>query len=56
MDERLDFLEQCCHRIGNLVRKEAWCEFSIKMEKGRITIWSVTMKEKPNGKKEEVQA
>jgi len=46
-NERLDILQKCFLRVAALVKKGAYCDFTIKMEDGKITIWTVTTKEKP---------
>jgi len=46
-DDRLIKLRKCFERVAELVKKGAYCDFTIKMEDGKITIWLVTTKEKP---------
>jgi hypothetical protein len=46
-DERLEKLRKCFERVSELVKKGAYCDFTIKMEDGKITIWLITTKEKP---------
>ena len=46
-EERLERLKKCFERVGELVKKGAFADITIKMEDGKITIWLITIKEKP---------
>jgi len=46
-DDRLAKCQKAFERVLELVKQGAYCDFTIKMEGGRITIWTVTTKEKP---------
>jgi hypothetical protein len=46
-DERLDKARKCFERVIELVKKGTYCDFTIKMEDGKIVIWLITTKEKP---------
>jgi hypothetical protein len=45
--ERLEKLRKAFERCAELVKTGAYCDMTIKMEDGKITIWTVTTKEKP---------
>jgi hypothetical protein len=46
-NERMDKLRKAFERVAELVKEGSYCDFTIKMEDGKITIWTVTTKEKP---------
>ena len=46
-DERLDRARKAFERVIELIKKGAYADFTLKMEDGKITIWTITTKEKP---------
>jgi hypothetical protein len=46
-NERLDILQKCFLRVAELIKKGSYCDFTIKMEDGKIVMWTITLKEKP---------
>lgn len=46
-DRRLEAARKCFERVVSLVKQGAFCDFTIKMEDGKIVIWTILTKEKP---------
>jgi hypothetical protein len=46
-NERLDKARKAFERVIELVNRGSYCDFTIKMEDGKIVIWTITTKEKP---------
>jgi hypothetical protein len=47
VEDRFERARKCCERLLELVKKGSYCDLTVKMEDGRITIWTILTKEKP---------